>query len=266
MKFIFLLMRKLIMKNNRPKNAELKRKHEARAEAGKAAREEWKEALKTARENGAPIPDKPAAADEVGNFIEPRLFVSNATVERLGMLLQARPQGMLMLADELSAPNVACPELQPAEAATRGGITPESITQSLAALLPENTIVVDDSTPILDVALKTAKFYRHESCGKCTPCREGSWWATRVLERIQDGYGRDGDVGLMRDMGTNILFRAFCALADGTASVINSSLQHFEAEFEAHIREGRCPAKNGGSGGLKSEALSGTRVGNDAER
>jgi hypothetical protein len=93
----------LLEKNNKPKNAELKRKHEARAEAAKAAYAEWKEELKTARENGEPLPDKPAEADEVGNFVEPRLFVSNATIERLAMLLQARPQGMLMLADELSA-------------------------------------------------------------------------------------------------------------------------------------------------------------------
>jgi NADH-quinone oxidoreductase subunit F len=62
-----------------------------------------------------------------------------------------------------------------------------------------------------------------------------------VLDRMQTGYGRDGDVGLMHDMGTNILFRAFCALADGTAAVINSSLEHFRDEFEEHVRLGRCP-------------------------
>ena len=142
----------------------------------------------------------------------------------------------------------------------------ESIAAAGSLLGTGAVMVLDETDCVVEAAERMLRFYAHESCGKCTPCREGSWWATRVLERIQDGYGRDGDVGLMRDMGTNILFRAFCALADGTASVINSSLQHFEAEFEAHIREGRCPATNRGSGGLKSEALSGTRVGNDAER
>ena len=142
----------------------------------------------------------------------------------------------------------------------------ESIAAAGSMLGTGAVMVMDETDCVVEAAERMVRFYAHESCGKCTPCREGTWWATRVLERIEDGYGRDGDVGLMKDMGTNILFRAFCALADGTASVINSSLKHFEAEFEAHIREGRCPAKNGGSGGLKSEALTGTRVGNDAER
>jgi NADH-quinone oxidoreductase subunit F len=84
-------------------------------------------------------------------------------------------------------------------------------------------------------------FYAHESCGKCTPCREGSWWATRVLERIEHGHGTDADLPVMKDIGVNILFRAFCALADGTASVINSSLAHFADEYEEHVRLGRCP-------------------------
>jgi NADH-quinone oxidoreductase subunit F len=60
----------------------------------------------------------------------------------------------------------------------------------------------------------------------------------------------------MKDMGTNIMFRAFCALADGTASVIQSSLKHFEAEFDAHIREGRCPIKGTGPGHLPVEEAS----------
>jgi NADH-quinone oxidoreductase subunit F len=87
------------------------------------------------------------------------------------------------------------------------------------------------------------RFYAHESCGKCTPCREGSWWATRVLERLEDGDGRSEDLPVVRDLGKNLLFRAFCALADGTAAVINSSLQHFADEYEAHVRLGACPLK-----------------------
>jgi NADH-quinone oxidoreductase subunit F len=64
-----------------------------------------------------------------------------------------------------------------------------------------------------------------------------------VLARIADGYGRAEDLPVMRDMGRNIMFRAFCALADGAASVIDSSLQHFSDEFEEHIRLGRCPLR-----------------------
>jgi NADH-quinone oxidoreductase subunit F len=65
-----------------------------------------------------------------------------------------------------------------------------------------------------------------------------------VLERIEHGYGREVDIPLMHDVGKNTLFRAFCALADGTASVINSSLQHFADEYEEHVRLGRCPLQD----------------------
>src|SRR5262249_7134084 len=99
----------------------------------------------------------------------------------------------------------------------------------------------DETDCVVDCAQRMVAFYAHESCGKCTPCREGSWWATRVLERIEDRQGRDADLPVMKDIGVNILFRAFCALADGTASVINSSLAHFADEYEEHVRLGRCP-------------------------
>jgi NADH-quinone oxidoreductase subunit F len=105
-------------------------------------------------------------------------------------------------------------------------------------------MVLDDTDCVVEAAERMVRFYAHESCGKCTPCREGSWWATRVLGRLEHGYGRAGDVPLMHDMGSNIMFRAFCALADGTASVINSSLQHFADEYEEHVRLGRCPLKD----------------------
>jgi NADH-quinone oxidoreductase subunit F len=140
------------------------------------------------------------------------------------------------------------------------GLDYESIAAAGSLLGTGAVMVMDDTDCLVEAAARMVRFYAHESCGKCTPCREGSWWTTRVLQRMQDGLGREGDVQLVKDMGTNILFRAFCALADGTASVINSSLKHFEDEFEAHVREGRCTA------GLKSEALSSTGVGSDAER
>jgi NADH-quinone oxidoreductase subunit F len=96
---------------------------------------------------------------------------------------------------------------------------------------------------VVDAAQRMTRFYAHESCGKCTPCREGTWWAERVLDRIAHGYGREGDIPLMDEMGGNIMFRAFCALADGAAAVIDSSLKHFREEFEEHVRLGGCPLK-----------------------
>jgi NADH-quinone oxidoreductase subunit F len=121
------------------------------------------------------------------------------------------------------------------------GLDYESLAASGSMLGTAAIMVMDETDCVVDCAQRMVEFYAHESCGKCTPCREGSWWATRVLERIQDGDGREDDVPIMRDLGKNILFRAFCALADGTSSVINSSLSHFAEEYEEHIRLGRCP-------------------------
>jgi len=119
----------------------------------------------------------------------------------------------------------------------------ESVAAAGSMLGTGAIMVMDETDCVVDCATRMVKFYAHESCGKCTPCREGSWWATRVLGRLEEGHGRPEDIPLMSEMGTNILFRAFCALADGTASVINSSLKHFMDEYEAHVRLGACPLK-----------------------
>ncbi len=124
----------------------------------------------------------------------------------------------------------------------------ESLAEAGSLLGTAAIMVMDETDCVVDAARRMVRFYAHESCGKCTPCREGSWWATRVLDRIEGGYGREEDLPVMADMGKNILFRAFCALADGTSSVINSSLQHFKDEYEAHVREGRCPVTGRGPG------------------
>ncbi|HSJ49709.1 MAG TPA: NADH-quinone oxidoreductase subunit NuoF [Actinomycetota bacterium] len=102
-------------------------------------------------------------------------------------------------------------------------------------------IVLDETDCIVEATRRLLAFYAHESCGKCTPCREGTWWVERVLERIESGFGRAEDLPLLDDLGQNILFRAFCALADGAVSPLQSSLRHFRDEYEQHIEGGRCP-------------------------
>jgi NADH-quinone oxidoreductase subunit F len=119
----------------------------------------------------------------------------------------------------------------------------ESVAEAGSLLGTGAMMVMDETDCVVEAAERMVRFYAVESCGKCTPCREGSWWATRVLGRIEDGYGRTEDIPVMHDIGTNTMFRAFCALADGTAAVITSSLKHFADEYEEHIRLGRCPLK-----------------------
>jgi NADH-quinone oxidoreductase subunit F len=128
------------------------------------------------------------------------------------------------------------------------GLDFESVMAAGSLLGTGAIMVLDETDCMVEAARRLVEFYAHESCGKCTPCREGTWWATRVLGRIEAGYGRDEDLPLMADVGENILFRAFCALADGAVSPIQSTLTHFMDEYEAHIRGGRCPVTGIGPG------------------
>jgi len=100
-------------------------------------------------------------------------------------------------------------------------------------------IVVDDSIGVVDVALKTAKFYRHESCGKCTPCREGTNWTVKMLERIDAGEATPMDLDIMASICDQIIGNCLCVLGDAMAMPIASMIKHFRAEFEAHIDAAR---------------------------
>jgi NADH-quinone oxidoreductase subunit F len=100
-------------------------------------------------------------------------------------------------------------------------------------------IVIDDSVSIVDVAYKTAKFYAHESCGKCTPCREGTNWTRKMLERIQHGEATPMDLDIMAAVQEQILGNCLCVLGDAMAMPIGSMIQHFRDEFEAYIEAAR---------------------------
>ncbi|HEY7830136.1 MAG TPA: NADH-quinone oxidoreductase subunit NuoF [Solirubrobacteraceae bacterium] len=104
-------------------------------------------------------------------------------------------------------------------------------------------IVVDDSTPILDVALKVAKFYRHESCGKCTPCREGTNWTVKMLERIDSGEATPMDLEIMASVQEHIMGNCLCVLGDAMAMPISSMIVKFREEFEAHMQAAQARAR-----------------------
>jgi NADH-quinone oxidoreductase subunit F len=100
-------------------------------------------------------------------------------------------------------------------------------------------IVIDDSTSIVDVAYKTAKFYAHESCGKCTPCREGTRWTTKMLQRIQEGEATPMDLDIMASVQEQIMGNCLCVLGDAMAMPIGSMIKHFRDEFEEYIEAAR---------------------------
>ncbi|MDQ3484453.1 MAG: NADH-quinone oxidoreductase subunit NuoF [Actinomycetota bacterium] len=99
----------------------------------------------------------------------------------------------------------------------------------------------DQTTCVVRAVLRWTEFYKHESCGKCTPCREGTWWLVQVLTALEKGQGSESDVDLLLDQCDNILGRSFCALADGAVSPIMSSIQYFRDEYLAHLTHGGCP-------------------------
>jgi NADH-quinone oxidoreductase subunit F len=101
--------------------------------------------------------------------------------------------------------------------------------------------IFDDTTCVVRAVLRWTEFYKHESCGKCTPCREGTWWLVQALERLEHGEGSESDLDMLVDLCDNILGRAFCALGDGATSPITSSIQYFRDEYIAHLTLGRCP-------------------------
>jgi NADH-quinone oxidoreductase subunit F len=103
-------------------------------------------------------------------------------------------------------------------------------------------IVVDDSTPIIDIAMKVAKFYRHESCGKCTPCREGTNWTVKMLERIDAGEATPMDLDIMASVQEHIIGNCLCVLGDAMAMPIGSLIAKFRPELEAHMESRRLSA------------------------
>ena len=102
-------------------------------------------------------------------------------------------------------------------------------------------IVVDDRCCMVQLALRSTKFYMHESCGKCTPCREGTRWMVQLLERIEAGDGTAHDLELLRKVCDRIEGKSLCALGDFAVWPVQSYMDKWPDEFVAHVEQGRCP-------------------------
>ncbi|OLT15565.1 NADH oxidoreductase (quinone) subunit F [Serinicoccus sp. CUA-874] len=92
--------------------------------------------------------------------------------------------------------------------------------------------IFDESVSVVRAVSRWIDFYAHESCGKCTPCREGTFWLKQILARLEAGQGREGDIEKLDDICDNILGRSFCALGDGATSPVTSGIKYFREEFE----------------------------------
>ncbi|HTK05607.1 MAG TPA: NADH-quinone oxidoreductase subunit NuoF [Ktedonobacteraceae bacterium] len=121
----------------------------------------------------------------------------------------------------------------------------EAIAAAGSMLGSGGVVVINSDTCIVGAVLRMTEFYRDESCGKCTPCREGTYWMTEVLERLEHGHGRESDIELLRDICDNISGKSFCPLGDAATSSITSSIRLFREEFEYHVRHGHCMVGKG---------------------
>jgi NADH-quinone oxidoreductase subunit F len=101
-------------------------------------------------------------------------------------------------------------------------------------------IVMDETTCMVWVTRNLLHFYTHESCGKCTPCREGTDWLLKLLTKIDRGDGDIRDLDLLLSVANNMTGKTLCAFGDAAATPVQTTLKHFRGEYEAHIREGRC--------------------------
>jgi len=130
----------------------------------------------------------------------------------------------------------------------------DSISQAGSMLGSGAVIVMDETTCMVKVLENLAHFYMDESCGQCTPCREGTGWLARVLHRIEHGHGRPGDLEMLDGVAGKIAGRTICALGDAAAMPVQSFLKHFHDEFAYHIEHKRCMVGSGSQPGELRQA------------
>ena len=129
--------------------------------------------------------------------------------------------------------------LLPAETAMNMTMDYDSIANVGSMLGAGSVIVMDDTTCMVKTLTRLAHFYYDESCGQCTPCREGTGWLYRMLQRILDGNGKEEDLDLLLSVGEKIAGNTICALGDAAAVPVESFIKHFRDEFEYYIKNGR---------------------------
>ena len=116
----------------------------------------------------------------------------------------------------------------------------DSIAKAGSMLGSGAVIVMDDTRCMVKSLLRLSYFYYEESCGQCTPCREGTGWLWRIVDRIEHGTGRAEDLDLLNSVAENIQGRTICALGDAAAMPVRAFLRHFRDEFQYHVDHRRC--------------------------
>lgn len=121
----------------------------------------------------------------------------------------------------------------------------EGMVEAGSMLGSAGVMVMDDTTCMVGAAMNLVHFFEHESCGKCTPCREGCPWLSQILHRIEFGHGRPKDIELLLSICNQMNGKCFCLLGESAIVPVRSAIQHWREEFEQHIAEKRCPFGDG---------------------
>jgi len=132
------------------------------------------------------------------------------------------------------------------ESALDASCSYEGLTPFRSVMGSASVIVMDETTDMVWAALKMIHFFRHESCGKCTPCREGTFWLEKVLHRVYHGHGTEGDIKLLESIANNMTGKCLCALGEFATSPVLSSIQHFLPEYKAKVTAGAPTGLKGG--------------------
>ena len=130
----------------------------------------------------------------------------------------------------------------------------DSVQKAGSFLGSAGIMVMDDSVCMVWTALVLARFFHHESCGQCTPCREGTGWVHKAIERLEEGQGSVKDVDMLLSIVNNMQGNTICALADAAAMPIRALVTKFRSEFEEHARLGRCPLRPAGDAPRRAHA------------
>jgi NADH-quinone oxidoreductase subunit F len=117
----------------------------------------------------------------------------------------------------------------------------DSVAKAGSILGTGALMIFDDSDCVVRAVRRWSEFYAHESCGKCTPCREGTYWYVQIYDRLENGTATAGDLDTLLDVSANILGKSFCGLGDGATSPVTSSIKHFRDEYVEHYEQGGCP-------------------------
>ena len=128
----------------------------------------------------------------------------------------------------------------PAETIMQTDMDYDSLAKAGSMLGAGSVIVMDDSTCMVKALARLSHFYYEESCGQCTPCREGTGWLARIIHRIEHGHGTQQDLDALDDIAGRIMGRTICALGDAAAMPVQSFLKHYRDEFQYHIDHGKC--------------------------